>query len=208
MTDLWAPPDAVSSAPPLYNRIEADPPWPLHGGNNRGADAHYQTIKRNADIFQTMKMARFADGTPAWRPDPGQCHLWLWVADNFVPWGLQLLGWLGFEYKRSFVWTKPHQGMGQYAFSAHEWCLLGTIGATRTMEAPIRSDFGGPIEHVRGNGKRVHSAKPPEILAQIHRAYPVAPGHGLEMFARSERPGIDSWGKESNALPQGQMALI
>jgi N6-adenosine-specific RNA methylase IME4 len=160
-----------------------------------------------------MKHARFANGAFAWRPDPVQCHLWLWVADNFLPWAMDLMGWLGFEYKRSFIWTKPHQGMGQYAFSAHEQCLLGVMGKTRTMEAPIRSDFGGPIDHVRyptGHekaGKRVHSAKPPAILEQIDRAYPVEPGHGLEMFARSHRPWMDSWGNETNFLPQGQVDI-
>lgn len=53
----------------LWNRIEADPPWPESGGGGRGAQNHYQLIRKPVDIFHTMRHARFADGSPAWRPD-------------------------------------------------------------------------------------------------------------------------------------------
>lgn len=196
----------------LYNRIEADPPWPLTGGGGKGVQEHYPVIKTKTQIYDEMAYARFSDNTPVWRPDPAQCHLWLWVVNNYLTWGIDIMGWLGFRYVTNFVWTKQHQGIGQYAFSSHELCLFGTMGATRYKEANIRTDFGGPIDHERyptGHekaGRRIHSRKPQAILDQIDKAYPT--DRALEMFARTNRPGVTSWGNETNAMQMGQISLL
>lgn len=193
----------------LWNRIEIDPPWPEYGGCGRGANHHYPLIKKPEDIYNTIRYARFGDGAEAWTPDPAQCHLWLWSTSTYLPWAFKLMEWLGFEYKREFVWTKPQHGLGQYAFGAHEPLLLGTMGATRYPEkgVTLRSDFGGPIDHERDkHGKRIHSRKPRAILDQIDCAYPT--NRGLEMFARTRRPGVRSWGNETDYTSMGQMTLL
>ena len=98
-------------------------------------------------------------------------------------------------------------GIGKYARGAHELCLFGAMGQTRYPECTIRSDFGGPIDHERDErGRRIHSRKPAEILRQIDDAYPTE--RGLEMFARTERAGVTSWGNETDCMPAGQMALL
>ena len=191
----------------LYQRIEMDPPWPEQGGGGRGAQNHYPLIKTNNTIYDTVKYAQFEDGSNAWRPDPEQCHLWLWVTNNYLPWGLRLMAWLGFEFKTMFIWVKKQMGLGQYGRGATEPCLFGTMGKTRYPSITMRTDFGGPIDHDRDDaGKRMHSRKPIAILNQISNAYPGS--NVLEMFSRSNRPGVTSWGNETNAMAMGQIAMV
>jgi N6-adenosine-specific RNA methylase IME4 len=195
--------ESAMTAP--FRRIELDPPWNEQGGGRRGAQNHYPLIKKRADIYQTIVGARFEDGSPAWCPDPDQCHMWMWVTNNFLPDGLWIMGQLGFRYVTNFVWVKTQMGLGQYGRGAHELCLFGTMGATCLPSQHIRTDFGGPIDHERANGKRIHSRKPMAILDQISQAYPEQ--RALEMFSRSDRPNVVSWGNETNAQHMGQMEL-
>lgn len=192
-----------------YHRIEADPPWPEHGGGGRGAQNHYRLLKTRGEILAAMRGARFADGKPAWLPHPTWCHLWLWVTDNYLPWGLWLMGELGFRYIRTAVWVKTRIGIGQYLRGQHELVLLGVRGETQLTRSGCPSVIGGrPLPHpTDASGRVIHSRKPEEALRMFEAVSPAPPGRALEMFARTDRPGVDSWGNETNALEVGQIAL-
>lgn len=172
----------------LYRCISADPPWNEKGAGKvkRGADRHYPTMK-TPDIIGAMLVE------PIFRPDPSGCHLWLWVTDNYLTDGLLVMEALGFRYVRTMVWAKVksgitpivQMGLGQYLRGAHEICLFGVMGRLKAERRDQRSLFLAE--------RTKHSKKPDEAFEIIEA---VSPGPRLEMFARTERAGWDSWGNE------------
>lgn len=166
-----------------YRCIAADPPWNERGGGKikRGADRHYPLMK-TPDIIACMLQA------PVWAP-ADSAHLWLWVTDNFLPDGLQVMAALGFRYVRTAAWFKQSRqlqiGLGQYLRGAHEICLFGVRGPTAIPAKAPASAVLAP--------RTRHSKKPDAAFALIEQA---SPGPRLEMFAREERPGWDVWGNE------------
>lgn len=73
-----------------YDIIYADPPWNEAGGGKikRGADRHYP-LMRTKEIIALPVMDLAADNA----------HLYLWVTNNFLPDGLEVMKAWGFEYK-------------------------------------------------------------------------------------------------------------
>ena len=174
--------------PPLvFPTITADPPWKEQGAGKvkRGADRHYDLMDRE-DILRTMLRA------PVWNP-ADNCHLYLWVTNNFLADGLWLMEALGFNYKTNVVWAKRRFGIGFYFRGQHELCLFGTRGLVqRTQRADISSLI--TADHGRdATGKIVHSRKPVEFYEMVEAR---SPGPFLEMFARTTRPGWASWGNQ------------
>jgi N6-adenosine-specific RNA methylase IME4 len=98
-----------------YRCILADPPWPHHGGGNRGAQEHYP-------LLEVQHIAPIMTNTPEWRPYP-DCHLWLWVPNNWLPAGLRVMAELNFRYVTNLVWVKDKIGLGHYLRGKHELLL-------------------------------------------------------------------------------------
>jgi len=183
-----------------YRCISADPPWNESGGGKckRGADRHYPLLKKPEQIRDAML------NSGVWRPAE-DCHLWLWVTNNFLPVGLWLMGELGFDYKTNRAWAKmteeynpegrltyikQNHGLGQYLWGEHELLLFGTRG--KAMLPPTR---GRPGTLLLAPRTRQHSEKPPQAYADMEF---ISPGPRLEMFARDPRPGWDVWGLEAD----------
>lgn len=184
----------------LYRCIAMDPPWAEYGGGGRGAQNHYALLSRS-------EIARVILQAPCFTPAP-DCHLWMWVTDNFLLDGLSLVEQLGFRYVRTFTWVKvkdragpfkrrPRRfvefatgmvqiGIGKYARGSHELCLFAVRGASMLPETAPSSVLFAP----RGE----HSAKPDAFYTD--RIEVVSPGPRLEMFARRPRAGWDVWGNE------------
>ena len=80
-----------------------DPPWAEQGagGIKRGADRHYPLMKT-----RDMPEAIFCSG--AWNPHPA-AHMYMWVTNNYLLWGLWLMEALGFRYVTNIVWVKTKQ---------------------------------------------------------------------------------------------------
>ena len=90
-----------------YKTIYADPPWNEVGGGKkykRGADRHYPLMKTK-DII-ALPVQDIADTN---------CHLYLWVTNNFLPDGLQVMQAWGFRYITTITWMKDRFGLGQYS---------------------------------------------------------------------------------------------
>lgn len=173
----------------IYSTVLLDPPWMERGGGKikRGADKHYP-------LLHTRDMPEVVFGSGVWFPHPN-AHCYMWVTNNFMPDGLWLMDVLGFRYVTNVVWVKPKIGLGQYFRGQHELLLFGVKkGAPKTTVfrsgwKDIPSVLSAPL------GK--HSAKPEASYELIERrTLCPAPLRRLEMFARSERPGWDSWGNE------------
>jgi N6-adenosine-specific RNA methylase IME4 len=167
-----------------YQVILLDPPWNETGGGKvkRGADRHYPLMKTR-DI-----KALLVDGwdIPGQAADDSACFLW--VTNNFLPDGLEVMDALGFRYVTNLVWTKDRFGLGYYFRGQHELCLFGVKGKLGRARATHSTWLGQDAI-----ARRKHSQKPDELHAIIESLYD---GPYLECFARSPRDGWDALGNE------------
>ena len=165
-----------------YATIYADPPWPEYGGGKikRGADRHYNlmTVKE----ILSMPVSSIAEDN---------AHLYLWVTNNFMREGLNVMKEWGFCYKTTITWAKDRIGLGQYFRGQTEHCLFGVRGSLPYKILDGRRQQGTTlIQAPRGR----HSEKPEEMRTLIERvSYPAY----VELFARKTAPGWDVWGNES-----------
>lgn len=164
-----------------YKTIYADPPWPEYGGGKikHGADKHYSlmTVK---DITLLPVQAITEDNA----------HLYLWVTNNYLPAGLEVMRAWGFDYKTTITWGKDKFGLGQYFRGQTEHCLFGVKG-----NLPYKIDEGK-----RQQGRTIilaprteHSRKPAEMRDMIEK---VSYAPYIELFAREYPVGWDVWGDQ------------
>lgn len=164
-----------------YRTVLLDPPWNESGGGKikRGADRHYPLMKTKDIISLCQKFLE--DKTD------NNCHCYLWVTNNFLPDGMELMNSLGFRYVTNIVWIKDRFGLGQYFRGQHELLLFGVKGVL-----PYKDKSQTTVINVK---KREHSRKPDEQYFKIEAvSYPPY----LEMFARYPRINWDSWGNVLN----------
>lgn len=169
-----------------YKTIYADPPWMETGGGKikRGADAHYPLMKTKDIVALPVKDLI----------DPEGCHLYLWTTNNFLPDALEVVKAWGFEYITMITWIKDKQGLGQYYRGMTEHCIF----ATTKNRLPYKlSEDGKRMQGVTGfyAPKEEHSRKP-EFMRQMIEKVSYAPR--IELFAREQIEGWDSWGNEVN----------
>lgn len=182
------------SAP--YNIIYADPPW---GFDTWTADARLAS-RGSATPYETMSMdAIKALPVASWCAD--DCALFMWVVWPTLPEALDVMRGWGFEYKTcAFSWMKAnpyklwaleedvYMGLGYWTRANSEVCLLGTRGKPKRIDAGVRQGIIEP--------RREHSRKPDDIPNRIVQLMGDLPR--LEMFARTQRPGWDVWGNETD----------
>ena len=174
-----------------YKTLYLDPPWNETGGGKirRGADRHYDLMKTK-DII-ALPIPSICEEN---------CHLYLWVTNNFLEDGLEVMKAWGFIYKNKVEWIKGEKrqdlfffqnfGLGQYFRGITETCLFGVKG---TLPYKI-------IDGKRCQGKtafvaprREHSRKPDEMRKMIEL---VSYEPYCEIFAREEHPNWDCIGNE------------
>jgi len=165
----------------MYKTICIDPPWNETGGGRikRGADRHYSLLKDHEILQEIIKSGVF---------DPDEnCHLYLWVTNNFLESGLLLMKALGFRYVTNLVWVKDRIGLGQYFRGQHELLLFGVKGR---LPAKVKN-----VPTVILAARSEHSRKPEVAYAMMEA---VSHPPRLEMFARRRRLGWYVWGDEVN----------
>lgn len=165
-----------------YATILADPPWPERGGGKikRGADRHYplMTVKEIA----ALPVAALA------LPDS---HLYLWVTNNYLPDGLEVMRAWGFRYVTMITWAKDKLGLGQYFRGMTEHVLFGVRGQPPYKLTTDGNRCQGTTLITAPRGE--HSAKPESLRTMIER---VSYGPYVELFARQTYVGWDAWGNE------------
>ena len=172
-----------------FNVILADPPWAFRTYSeqegvtpHRPAEDHYQTMP--ADHLKSIPV-----GMAAAR----NCALFMWVIRSHLPEALELGRAWGFEYKtRVFVWDKGDKiGMGYWSRTQAEDVWLFTKGDPQPKSRAVREIIRAP--------RREHSRKPDEIYERIETLMGVS--GGLELFARTQRPGWVAWGDQVELFP-------
>lgn len=173
--------------PDRFNTVLADPPWMERGGGQ---------VKRGADRHYPLMSTRDICGLPVSEFAYDDAHLYLWVTNNFLMDGLEVMSAWGFRYVTNLCWGKVRdgrvqQGLGQYFRGAHELLLFGVRGSVpyRTTADGKRAQHPTLVLEPRGE----HSAKPDVFHRIIEK---VSPGPYLELFARREVTGWARWGNE------------
>jgi N6-adenosine-specific RNA methylase IME4 len=172
-----------------YNIIYADPPWNGLGWNNGSGQKcpanHYQV--QDIEWIKSLQVQNISDNL---------CFLFLWVTFPNLQEGLDTIREWGFKYSTcAFNWVKRNKksdgyfvGCGNYTRANSELCLLGTKGKCQSAR---QSRSVRQICDARIMG---HSQKPPEIRDRIVSLCGDLPR--IELFARQEIDGWDTWGNE------------
>lgn len=176
-----------------FSTILADPPWRFTNRTGKVAPEH-QRLKR----YETMSLAEICE-LPVGSNAEQKSHLYLWVPNALLPWGLQVMSAWGFTYKTNLIWFKTRKdggpdgrGCGFYFRNVTEVLLFGTRGNFRTGAAGRRQ------VNLFAEQKREHSKKP-DVAYRVIEACSVGPY--LELFARHPRNGWTQWGDEMPASP-------
>jgi N6-adenosine-specific RNA methylase IME4 len=179
-----------------YGTILADPPWRFHNRSGKMAPEH-----KRLNRYPTMSFQEIME-LPVSQIVLPKSHLYLWVPNALIKYGLETMERWGFEYKTNLIWYKIRKdggpdgrGVGFYFRNVTEVVLFGVRGRLRTFQPGRRQ------VNILSTQKREHSRKPDELYDIIEGC---SPGPFLEMFARGTRKGWDGWGNEaekSNIIP-------
>lgn len=186
-----------------YRTIVADPPWPQMGGSGFDGRAYDTRVKRNVGSrtnsksrplpYPTMSV-REITALPVEEMAETDAHLYLWATNRYVRHAYDVADGWGFRPVALLTWCKPPMGLG----------LGGAF--VQTTEFIIFARRGRDIAHTRidttwwlwsrgyERGKPRHSAKPEAFLDLVEQ---VSRGPYLELFARRQRLGWDTWGNEA-----------
>lgn len=167
-----------------YNIIYADPPW------------KYGRIIEHYNCVPIEEINKF----PAQQISANNCALFLWVTYPILPECIETLKRWGFRYVSvAFTWVKtnkrkgtPFIGMGNWTRANAEICLLGIKGKLKRKSNKVSQIVLSPL--------REHSRKPDEIRDKIVELMGDLPR--IELFARQQFKGWDSWGNETNKFNQ------
>jgi len=177
-----------------YLTILADPPWRFQNRTGKVAPEHVRL--RRYETMSIEEICALPVGAHAATP----AHLYLWVPNALLPWGLRVMESWGFSYKSNVVWYKVRKdggpdgrGVGFYFRNVTELLLFGIRGKMRTL-APGRRQVNIIVTR-----KREHSRKPSAVYGLIERC---SPGPYLELFARERIKGWKQWGVEVDSYAE------
>lgn len=168
-----------------YRTVVADPPWPMPTGgpwrpSNRQPSGNATTL-----AYATMTVEAIAALQP---PVADDAHLYLWTINSHVEAAYEVARAWGFKPSTLLVWAKAPKGkgLGGTFAVATEFVLFARRGSLAALDRCERNWWMWP----RG----AHSAKPDAFQDVVEQ---VSPGPYLELFARRDRLGWDTWGNES-----------
>lgn len=186
-----------------YATIVADPPWKTKAGP---ASGDYKVVdgrqvwnlvsNRTRDLAYPTMTVEEISALPVGDLAAPDAHLYLWTTNGYLPRAFAVLQAWGFAYSTTLVWCKTPFGGGGLGGAwriTTEFLLFARRGSL-----PARGYHIGTWFHDKraydDRGKPRHSSKPPNWQDRVEQ---VSPGPYLELFARSQRLGWDSWGNEA-----------
>jgi N6-adenosine-specific RNA methylase IME4 len=121
-------------------------------------------------------------------------HLYLWTTNRFLEDAYRVVRSWRFRPAQLLVWAKPPMGVGfGGAFTTTtEFILFARRG--KLAHAARQDSSWWKWSRVYTNGHIDHSAKPEAFLDIVEQ---VSSGPYLELFARRQRLGWDTWGNEA-----------
>lgn len=187
--------------PHSYSWIDADCPWDFslysEKGGKKSAQKHYRCLP--LDVIKAFPVQDLA---------AENCVLSLWATAPMLKQQMEVLDAWGFTYKTEMIWRKMTElgkqtfGPGYIVRGSHEPVLIAARGHPEFMAKNIRSCFDGL--------RREHSRKPEEFYELADRILPR--GRRVRLFARSTRPGWESWGDQVGVFdgqaPPGKNQIV
>lgn len=174
-----------------FGTVLADPPWQFQNRTGKVAPEHRRLAR-----YATLDLPQIA-ALPVADLAADTCHLYLWVPNALLPYGLEVMAAWGFRYKTNIVWHKIRKdggpdgrGVGFYYRNVTELLLFGVRGPNARTLAPGRSQV-----NFMATRKREHSRKPDEQYEIIEAC---SPGPYVELFARGARHNWTSWGNQAD----------
>ena len=169
-----------------YRTIVADPPWRIEMGPTL-------TLKRvkPALEYPTMTQQELL-GMPIGLWGTEKAHLYLWTTNSMVPYAYELAAAWGFKPSTLITWIKRRDrndgwmGLGRYYRSTTEHVLFAVRGGLDILHKDQPNFFFA----ARG----AHSEKPAAFYDMVQH---MSPGPYLDVFARKQRFGWDTWGDEA-----------
>ncbi len=151
--------------------------------------------------FPTMSVAEIA-GLPLHSLLEEDAHVFLWTINRFLPAAFGVLESWGIRYQFLMAWRKPNgpkpAGLPTYNL---ETILVGRRGRPKFLETKAfrtANCWDAPRNRSAAAGawgrQIANCAKPEEFYELVSR---VTPAPRLDMFARREIEGFDSWGLEA-----------
>lgn len=171
-----------------YRTIVADPPWRVKTGPSWGNDKTAPVNGLSHSLaYPTMSLAEIA-GLPVADLAADDAHLYLWTINAYVRDAYSVVEAWGFKPSTLLTWCKSPKGLGlggAYSLTS-EFILFARRGSLAHTTRVERSWFQWP--------RSIHSRKPEGFLDLVES---VSPGPYLELFARRNRLGWDTWGNEA-----------
>lgn len=189
--------DIVLGTP--YQTIVADPPWPYTSpGDHLRASPEHRPNSWNSPLagpgsrkrYGAMSIMELIALDP---PSADDAHLYLWTTNAFMVEAHEVARAWGFRPVTIITWVKmkndddePSMRTGYYFRGATEHCIFAVRGSLRLKRRDLPTAFLWP--------RFGHSVKPDAFFDMVESA---SPGPYLELFARRQRLGWDTWGNEA-----------
>ena len=169
-----------------YRTIVADPPWEYERFVGRTVGGGEGWEARGLP-YPSMTLAEIA-ALPISDLAETDARLFCWTTNRYLPFIFDLLRGWGFAYQQMLAWRKTNASPypGAVAVLDLEWLAVAQRGTAGRLDFARSSLVEAAI--------RRHSEKPDAALDLIEQ---VSPGPYLEMFARRQRLGWDTWGNEA-----------
>lgn len=185
-----------------YRTIVADPPWekPDTGAHTHTPNGNWDTTgagmagKASRTPYPQMTLDEIG-ALPISALADDDSHLYVWTFGRYIPEAYRLVAGWGFTASALLTWCKTPMGMG--FGGAYVPTTEHILFARRGRDIRQRrwdSTWAAMKRPYLGNGGPTHSAKPEGWLDIIEQ---VSPGPYLEMFARRQRLGWDTWGDQA-----------
>lgn len=191
--------EASNTASTLHRTIVADPPWfyESFGGFNQADRFGNRRWVERPIPYPTLTVDEIADLDFSHLVDPRGANLFLWTTNRYLPQSFSVLRCWGADYRQSLVWHKTgaNPNTGAVAPTSCEFLLFARIGQGARLTGRLPDAM---IETKRPANR--HSAKPEGFLDLVEQ---VSPGPYLELFARRNRFGWNTWGNESLEMVSG-----
>lgn len=177
-----------------YRTIVADPPWYYDAFPSTEATGRDKRLIQGKPFRRPMSYDSMAvdaiKALPIRAMSLPDARVFLWTTSRYLPDAFGVLQAWGFTYRQTLVWAKlgvPPFG-GSVARNFAEFLLVATVGKPERKTVADRSVI------TASKSKAQHSRKPEAFLDLVET---VSPGPYLELFARRQRLGWDTWGNEA-----------
>ena len=171
-----------------YRTIVADPPWEYPEGfstQSRSPGKWKGPVRHNCLPYPALSLVAIRS-LPISDLAQKDARLFLWTTNRYLPEAFGVVDAWKFAYRQTLTWKKLDALGGSVAPNS-EFLIVGARGSPGLLSRLPNA----VIEHSQ---TKEHSRKPDLFLDLVEQ---VSPGPYLELFARRNRLGWDTYGNEA-----------